>query len=154
MSASPMDPEPTAALAAVRETRRGLASGRAGGFSTTALQGAFAAIISGCIAANAAPFPFVLVIIGALVLLMSVMVSTIRRKSRVHVNGWFRRPGRLVVVGITAVYLLATLVSLWIQRERGIWWAPLAGGALAFPFLFQGYRLWSQVYRRDLEKGS
>ena len=100
---APLSQDPAAeALATVRRTYRKLAGPPRGrpGWRLSAL---FAALLSGFVAANAAPVPVALATDTALVLAMAVMVSAQRARYGVHVNGWRTRPGRWVCVGLTAL---------------------------------------------------
>jgi hypothetical protein len=149
-------PSPTdaaEALAAVHAARRQVLQGDRARWPWRR-HAVFAAVVSGCLAANAAPPAPALAIDLALAIVVGVTIAVDRARTGVFVNGWRAGPTRPVVMGICLLYLGLQAVCLWLKFDRGLWQAPLAGGAVLFPAALFGSKLRERIYRRDLERGA
>ena len=152
MSAAPNPTEAAEALAAVHASRRAiLEAGKARW--PWSRHAAGAALISGFVAANAAPPLLALPIDLVLAAAIGLIIAVDKARTGVFVNGWRAGPTRPVVIGITLAYLTLQAVCLWLKFDRGLWQAPLAGGIVLFPIALFGSKLWEIVYRRDLGRG-
>jgi hypothetical protein len=137
-------------LAAAAAARRRLALAQAAW--PWSRHAAFAGLLAALAAAQALPLPFNVVADGGIAFAAAGVAALDRRRRGVFVNGW--RAGRTQGVALLAV-LMATvlgLVGLWLSRQRGLVFAPLAVGVVLLPLGFAASRLWEHVYRRELEQ--
>ena len=80
------------------------------------------------------------------------MAAADRRRRGAFVSGWRRR--RTLWITLTLV-MLATVMGvfgLWLSRERGLVWAPVALGLGLLPLGLAASKLWEHVYRRELQE--
>ena len=150
MTGAPSPTDAAEALASIDATRAQLLCERP---QKTAwpIQLASSAILSGFVAANAAPPVWAVVIDAGLIGLIYALVKLVRARHRVFVSGWRAGPMRAVGAGITLAYVAACCVSLWFKLALGIWWAPLLAAAILLPLAFAGHRLWRRAFRMELE---
>ena len=146
------EPTPEQSLAALHTARTRLALAQA--HWPWSRHAAFAALIAALAAVQGAPLPFnvlgdALICCGA-----AVIMSTDRKRRGVFVNGW--RAGRTLPLTLAVVALTVALglLGLWLSRERGFAWAPLAIGAVLFPVGLLFSKAWEAIYRRELEEAA
>ena len=111
---------------------------------------AFAGLLAALAAVQGLPLPFN-VIGDAAVALGAAGVANSDRRRGVFVNGW--RRGRTQWIALTCLLVTTALglFGLWLSRDRGLTYAPLAVGAAIFPMGLVASKLWEAVYRRELE---
>ncbi len=141
----PMDAAAT--LAAVRESRTRIADANACPPWRHAL---FATLISGVVAAQAAPTRVFFALLAVLFVGLIAMFVVQRARKGVFINGWRAGATRGVSAAIFAVYMAIYTTTWFLKSERGLWVAPLIGAAILFPLAWYASRRWMQVYRREL----
>lgn len=138
-----------AALAAMRQSRERLA---AAANCPPERHLAFAGMLGGLVAIQAAPTPWVFAGEGALLLAVAAVVAWDRRRTGMFINGY--RAGR--TRGLTFALLAFTLINLaigvWFKMERGILWPAVACGVLVTVVAFLASRWWQRIYRRELNE--
>lgn len=146
-----LDPSGAAeALTAAKASRRSFALAQ--GHWPWGRHAAFGVLLAGLTAAQAAPTPFNVWADVGLTFVALGIAREDRRRRGVFVNGW--RHGRTLWVTLPVVLLAmaAGLLGLWLARERGLVWAPVALGAALFPVGTVASKAWEQVYRRELQE--
>ena len=112
----------------------------------------FGALIGGLAAAQAIPAPYSTCAALALIVVAARVAAADRRRRGVFVSGW--RYGRTlwVTAPVAVVAVALTVVGLWLSRERGFAWGPVAIGAALLPAGTLASKLWEQIYRRELQE--
>jgi hypothetical protein len=141
--------EAAAALAAMRESRERLARAID---CPPERHLAFAALMGGLVACQAAAPMFTLLIEAALLVGLVLLIAWDRRRTGMFINGY--RAGRTIYVTLALlVFTLAMLgLTVWLKEEHGLVWAPLAGGALVAAVAYPASTIWQRIYLRELRR--
>ena len=111
----------------------------------------FAGLMSGVVAAQAAPVRVFFALMGVGLLGAVVFAGVMRLRKGMFVNGWRAGATRGVSLAIFGVYMAIYTTTWWLRIERGLWAAPLAGAVILFPMAWYASRRWMQVYRAELQ---
>ena len=143
----PSSAEAAEALSAMRasQARLALAAG-----CPPARHLAFAGLMGGIIATPALPFPYAILAEGVLLLGVGLVVRWDRRRTGMFINGYRAGRTRPLTFLMLAVVLVLYMTGFWLARDRGIWWAPLATGAIAAGASYYMSILWQRVFRREM----
>lgn len=145
------DPTPPAeALAAIQATRTAVADRMVLPWYYDAL---YAVAVGGMVASQALPSPKSTLAILACVGLLLLYATAWKKKVGAWVYGTTPKNARWVAIGGGLVAGALMIVSLYAARTLGLWWVPLAMGAVAAVVAFFINRLWVRVYRRVMEAG-
>ena len=141
--------EAAAALAAMQESRERLAQAID---CPPERHLAFAALMGALVACQAAPPTFTLLIEAMLLVGVALLIAWDRRRTGMFINGY--RAGRTLYVTLgVLVFTLATLgLSVWLKEDRGLGWAPLAGGAVVAVVAYVASAVWQRIYLRELRR--
>jgi hypothetical protein len=114
----------------------------------------FAALMGGLVAIQAAPTTAILALEPLFLLAVVLIVRWDRKRTGMFINGY--RNGRTRPVAFTMLGMTLALLALgiWLKDSRGLAWAPLACGAVAFVVAYLGSRWWQSVFRRELNGAS
>ncbi|CAN5208111.1 hypothetical protein BH09PSE2_BH09PSE2_17040 [soil metagenome] len=147
MSVDP--PEAQDALAELQASRRRLSAGYA--HWSWGRHAAFAALLAALAAVQGLPLPFN-VVGDVAVGLGALGVANSDRRRGMFVNGW--RKGRTRWIAFVCLFVTTALglFGLWLSRDRGLTYAPLAIGVVIFPMGLAASKLWEGVYRREMEQ--
>jgi hypothetical protein len=111
-------------------------------------------LIGGIVAAQGLPIAgkiaCYLVFAAGLVLLTRAYT----RHTGVWINGYRAGRTRWVAVGLAAITTLCMLIAVWLDRERGLVYAPLVFGAIVAVIVTIGGFVWEAAYRRELRDGA
>ncbi|MGA0600400.1 hypothetical protein ACO2Q3_06805 [Caulobacter sp. KR2-114] len=141
--------EATEALEALRRSRAELA---AAANCPPARHLAFAGLLGGLIAGQAAPLPWPLFVEALMLAGVALVVIWDRRRTGMFINGYRAgrtRPLTFTLLGLT-LGLLA--LALWLRDALGIVWAPIGCGAVASVLAYFASAWWQRIYRRELEQ--
>ena len=113
---------------------------------------AFAAVLGGMVATQAAP-PMIGIAIEALLLVgVGLIVAWDRKRTGMFINGY--RAGR--TQGLTFALLGFTVAVLalviWLKLDRGLLWAPIAGGVVVAIVAYVASAVWQRIYLRELRE--
>lgn len=84
---------------------------------------------------------------------LSLLMRAYKRHTGMWVNGYRAGRTRWVAVGLAAITTLCVLMAVWLDRERGLTYAPLAFGAIAAVIVTIGGFVWEAAFRADLRDG-
>jgi DMSO/TMAO reductase YedYZ heme-binding membrane subunit len=141
--------EAAAALAAMRESRERLA---AAADCPPARHLAFAGVLGGLVASQAAP-PFATMAIEALLFAgVGLIVLWDRRRTGMFINGYRAGRTRMVTFGLLAFALVVMALTAWLKFERNMIWAPIVGGLVVAAAAYYGSIAWQRVYLRELRE--
>jgi len=112
---------------------------------------AYAAIVAGMAASQAADPPISTAFVSACVCALAAVVASDRAKRGVWINGW--RGARWVTALSLVVGISGMFVSLWLHRELHLVWPSFVVSAVVLVICLLLSKLWEQVYRRELERG-
>ena len=110
----------------------------------------FAGLMSGVVAAQAAPIEVFFAMIAVVMAALGVVYVVSKARKGVFINGWRAGATRRVSLAIFGVYLAIYTLTWWLKMERGLWIAPLVGGVVLFPIAYYASWRWMQVYRQEL----
>ena len=138
-----------AALAAMKESRERLARAVD---CPPQRHVAFAGLLGALVAVQAAPVAITLVLEGLLMVGVALIVAWDRRRTGMFINGY--RAGRTIYVTLAVlVFTLAVLgLTMWLKEDRGLMWAPLAGGAVVALVGYFASSIWQRIYLRELRR--
>lgn len=138
------------ALAAAQASRRRFALAQAPW--PWSRHAAWGTLLAGLAAAQALPAPYNVATDAALAFAAAGIAASDRSRRGVFVNGW--RHGRTLWITLTIVFvaIVVGLFGLWLSRERGWVWAPVAFGLGLIPVGMAASRLWEHVYNRELQE--
>ena len=140
--------EAAEALEAMRRSRAELA---AAANCPPARHLAFAGLLGGLIAGQAAPRPWPLLIEAVLLGAMGLVVMWDRRRTGMFINGYRAGRTRPLTFTLLAVTLGLLALALWLKDGMGVAWAPLACGGAAAGGAYFASAWWQRIYRRELE---
>ena len=111
---------------------------------------AFAALETALVLSPAVPLVWRFAILAALLVGLTLIVRSDRRRLGVFINGYRRGRTRLVVVplllAVLVLYVVSTIAALnWHQP-----WISVTCAAIAFPVCYVGSAFWQSVFRREL----
>lgn len=115
---------------------------------------AFAAVMGGLIATPALPTPFPLLAEGVLLLAIALIVRWDRRRTGMFINGYRAGRTRPLTFLLLATMLVLYIAGLWLLRERGLYWAPLAAGVIGAIVGYWTSVVWMRVYRDEMGLGA
>ncbi len=141
--------EAAAALAAIQTSRERLA---AAAHSPPERHLAFAALMGGVVAAQAAPMPISIIIVALLIFGVTGVIAWDRKRTGMFINGY--RKGRTLPLTLALVaFALADIgVCVWLKESRQITWAPLAGGLIAALVAWPASILSERIYIREMRE--
>lgn len=144
-----LETDPAAALAAMRESRERLA---AAVDCPPARHLAFAGLMGALVACQAAPPMFVLIIEALLFICLFLIIAWDKRRTGMFINGY--RAGKTIYLTLSLLaFALVTLgLTVWLKEARGLFWAPLAGGAVVAVVAYYASALWTRIYLRELRR--
>ena len=112
----------------------------------------FALLLGGLVAGQAAP-PLGAIAIESLLLVgVLAVIAWDRRRTGMFVNGYRAGRTRYVTLALLAFALAALALTLWLKVDRGVAWAPLAGGALVALVAYPASAIWQRIYLRELRR--
>ena len=137
------------ALEAMRASRERLA---AAANCPPARHLAFAAVLGGMVAAQAAPPMFAIVMEALLMVGVALIVAWDRKRTGMFINGY--RAGRTLALTYGLLFFAIAVLALvmWLKLERGFHWAPLAGGAVVAIVAYVASTVWQRIYLRELRE--
>ncbi|MBS0411164.1 MAG: hypothetical protein JSR86_14695 [Proteobacteria bacterium] len=112
---------------------------------------AFAGLLGGIIAGQAAPLPWPLLIEAAMLAGVGLVAIWDRRRTGMFINGYRAGRTRPLTFTLLGVTLGLMALALWLKDEVGIAWAPIACGAAASVIAYFASAWWQKIYRRELE---
>ena len=115
---------------------------------------AFAVLIGGIVAAQAAPGFGAIVIEAVMLLGVALIVAWDRRRTGMFINGYRAGPTRPVTFGLLGFTLVALALCDWLKLGEGVAWAPLAGGAVVAVVGYFASSIWQGIYLRELRSAA
>jgi hypothetical protein len=145
--------EAAAALSAMQASRENLA--KAAAMSCPPERHlAFAGLMGGLVASQAADGVMVLALEAALICGVALVVMWDRRRTGMFINGYRAGPTRPITFAML-IFALATLgLCDWLKFGEGIGWAPLVGGVVVGVAGYFGSSIWQRIYLRDLRSAA
>jgi hypothetical protein len=141
--------EAAAALTAMQESRDNLAA-IAAASCPPARHLAFAGLMGGMVASQAAPGSWVLVCEASLLVGIALVIMWDRRRTGMFINGYRAGPTRPITFSMLAFALSTMALCDWLMFSRGVGWAPLVGGAVVALVGYFASSIWQRIYLRDL----
>ena len=139
--------EAAAALSAMQESRARLA---AAANCPPERHLAFAGLLGGLVASQAAP-PFVTIALEALFALgVGLIFLWDRRRTGMFINGYRSGRTRPLTFSLLGTTLVLLALGVWLKLAYNIVWAPLACGALTTVIAYIASAAWQNIYRREL----
>jgi hypothetical protein len=111
---------------------------------------AFAVLLGGLVATPALRPFYALLAEGVLLIGIAVLVRWDRRRTGMFINGYRAGRTRPLTFLLLAVVLALYAAGFWLSRGRGLWWGPLATGAVAAAIAFQASVVWKRIFRREM----
>jgi hypothetical protein len=111
---------------------------------------AFAALMGGVIATPALPFPYAIAAEVVLLLGVALVIRWDRRRTGMFINGYRAGRTRPLTFLMLAVVLALYMAGVWLVHDRGIWWGPLATGAVAAAAGYYFSVVWQRIFRREM----
>ena len=145
--------EAAAALSAMQASRDNLAA-IAAASCPPARHLAFAGLMGGMVASQAAPGSLVMVCEALLLVGVALVVMWDRRRTGMFINGYRAGPTRPITFGMLGFTLATLALCDWLMFSRGVAWAPLAGGVVVAVVGYFGSALWQRIYLRDLRRAA
>ena len=143
--------EAAAALSAMQASRENLA---AVADCPPARHLAFAGLMGGMVAAQAAPSFGAITLEVAMIFGVLGVVAWDRRRTGMFINGYRAGPTRPITFGMLGFTLATLALCDWLMFSRGVAWAPLAGGVVVAVVGYFGSALWQRIYLRDLRRAA
>lgn len=113
---------------------------------------AFAGLLGGITASQAAPVPWTLVIEGAMMAGVALVVMWDRRRTGMFINGYRAGRTRPLTFTLLGVTLALLAVGLWLKTSLGLIWGPVACGVATALIAYYASRWWQRIYKRELEE--
>ncbi|HXQ16735.1 MAG TPA: hypothetical protein VN814_19140 [Caulobacteraceae bacterium] len=145
--------EAAAALTAMQESRDNLAAVAAAS-CPPARHLAFAGLMGGFVASQAAPGSLVLVFEALLLVGVALVIMWDRRRTGMFINGYRAGPTRPLTFSLLAFTLATLALCDWLMFGRGVGWAPLVGGAVVAVVGYYASSIWQRIYLRDLRSAA
>jgi hypothetical protein len=145
--------EAAAALSAMQTSRDNLA--KAAAMSCPPERHlAFAGLMGGLVASQAADGVVVLALEAALICGVALVVMWDRRRTGMFINGYRAGPTRPITFAML-IFALSTLgLCDWLKFGQGVTWAPLVGGVVVGVAGYFGSSIWQRIYLRDLRSAA
>jgi hypothetical protein len=141
--------EAAAALSAMQESRARLA---AVANCPPERHLAFAGILGGLVASQAAP-PFVTMALEALFFAaIGLVVLWDRKRTGMFINGYRAGRTRPMTFSLLAVALSLGALGIWLKLSYGLVWAPVACGVVVAIAAYFMSAAWQNIYRRELKE--
>ena len=139
--------EAAAALSAMQQSRERLA---AAADCPPQRHLAFALLLGGVVAAQAAPPTWTLVIEGLLGLGVAAVIAWDRKRTGMFINGY--RAGRTRPLTFAMLFMALALGALgvWLKHGLGLVWAPVVCGVAVTAVAYMMSAVWQRIYRREL----
>jgi len=142
--------EAAAALASMREVKGRMTKGPRWSWKYHCL---FGGLMGSLTAIQALPILWRFVGLGFCFLAIILIKKWGRDASGRFINGFRRGRTRIVASVLLLIFLAIYLGCSWLMLERGIWNAPLYGGAAMFVIGAFGDLIWVKAYDADLAEG-
>jgi hypothetical protein len=111
---------------------------------------AFAALIGGVVAAQAAPAIAGIAIEALMLAGVGLIVVWDRRRTGMFINGYRAGPTRPLTFGLLVFTVAVLALCDWLKLSEGVAWAPLVGGAAVAVIGYFASSIWQAIYLRDL----
>jgi hypothetical protein len=145
--------EAAAALTAIQASRDNLAAIAAAN-CPPARHLAFAGLMGGLVASQAAPGPLVLVCEALLVIGIGLVIAWDRRRTGMFINGYRAGATRPLTFCLLAFPLATLALCDWLMFSRGVGWAPLVGGVVVAVVGYFASSIWQRIYLRELRSAA
>ena len=139
--------EAAAALSAMQESRARLA---AAANCPPERHLAFAGLLGGLVAAQAAPPTITMMLEAVFVVGVALVVIWDRRRTGMFINGY--RAGRTRPLTFAMLFMALALGALgvWLKHGLGLVWAPVVCGVAVTAVAYMMSAVWQRIYRREL----
>ena len=141
------DWETDAALAAVRQGRESLL---AAADCPPSRHLAFAAIVSGYVAAPALPLAERMAALALLLVSVALIVRWDKRRMGLFISGYRAGRTRWVMAGLLVIVLPIYGLGSWMADARGLRWPALAMALPMTGFAYAMSCVWMRVFRREM----
>ena len=111
---------------------------------------AFAALLGGLVACQAAPPTAVLLFEAVFMVGVALIVLWDRRRTGMFINGYRAGRTRPLTFALLAITLALGALGVWLKEERGVVWAPIPCGIAVAIVAYGMSALWQNIYRREL----
>lgn len=148
----PMSLSSTEAAQALEALRRSRAELAAAANCPPLRHLAFAGLLGGITAGQAAPLPWPLLIEAFLLGGVGLVVIWDRQRTGMFINGYRSGRTRPLTFTLLGVTLALLALALWMKDGMGLVWAPLACGAATTLIAYYASRWWQRIYKRELEE--
>ncbi|MDH7971852.1 hypothetical protein QH494_06615 [Sphingomonas sp. AR_OL41] len=111
---------------------------------------AFAVLMGGLVATPALPSFYALLTEGVLLIGVALVVRWDRRRTGMFINGYRAGRTRPLTFLMLAIILALYFGGMTLVRYRGLWWGPLATGAVATIIGYYASILWQRVFSREM----
>ena len=115
---------------------------------------AFAGLMGGLVASQAADGVMVLVLEAAFICGVALVVMWDRRRTGMFINGYRAGPTRPVTFGLLAFTLATLALCDWLMFSYDLRWAPLVGGVVVAVVAYFASSIWQRIYLRDLRSAA
>jgi len=145
--------EAAAALSAMQASRESLA--KAAAMSCPPERHlAFAGLMGGLVASQAADGVVVVVLEALLICGVALVVMWDRRRTGMFINGYRAGPTRPITFALLAFTLSTLALCDWLKLGQGVGWAPLVGGVVVAVVGYFASSIWQSIYLRDLRSAA
>jgi hypothetical protein len=110
-------------------------------------------LMGGLVAAQGQAIPVMIGFYAVFLVGLTLLARAYQRHTGMWINGYRAGRTRWVAVGLAALTTLCMFIAVWLQRERGLAFAPLIFGALVAVIVTIGGFVWEAAFRRDLRDG-
>lgn len=142
------DPDPKAALAAIKAAREGMATPTAYPIGYDILYGAICSLL---VAGQGLPTPWSMLALVFALSGLALLVTSWRRRFKWWVSGYSPPRARWVAYAMGVLFLGLIGMSLY-GRLQGPDWLFLVSGAIGFVSAIIGSRIWMRVWRQELRE--
>jgi hypothetical protein len=142
--------EAAAALASMREVKGRMVKGPRWGWKYHFL---FGGLMGSLMAIQALPIAWRFVGLACCFAAIFLIKKWGRDASGRFINGFRRGRTRIVASVLLATFMAIYLGCTWLAFDRGMWDAPLYGGAAMFVIGVFGDLIWVKAYDADLAEG-
>jgi hypothetical protein len=139
--------EAAEALAAMRQSRERLA---AAANCPPERHMAFAVVLGGLVACQAAPPFATLAIEAVLFVCVGLIFLWDRRRTGMFINGYRAGRTRILTFSLLATALALGALGVWLKHGEGLWWGPIPCGLATATIAFFASLVWQGIYRREM----
>ena len=139
--------EAAAALSAMQESRARLA---AAANCPPERHLAFAGLLGGLVAAQAAPPAITMMLEAVFIVGVGLVIAWDRKRTGMFINGYRAGRTRPLTFGLLAVSLALAALGVWLKESYGLVWAPVICGVVVAVFAYVMSMTWQNLYRREL----